>query len=511
MYPKATAKFRVTGRSPRDGISAPAGPALPRAARVLSRWIAALALVLCVGSARAVILWSDLGSTLVRETGPGVDILGGAVKRDNSSSDTLYFRFHIDPLSDVSTEEYSAAFQLYEGDVERLAVGNALKAWAYSAFNTSESGEFNRVYGDVDLRSARPESSAPGVFLPYELPRRGIENTVVFKVQFVPGADDHVTVWLNPDLAQGATEANQPAELTTRFEANCSFDQVRLRHNGGGGGWNFSDLHISTTFEDLVQSGVELGGAVPARNYNIRTWQREQGLPQDPVHALAQTRDGYIWLAHEDGVSRFDGVRFVTFGIREGFRGGKPQILLQGSPGSVSPADRSQTAATLWVGTATGGLAALRNGRFTTLTTADGLPSNTITALAEDPERTLWIGTSAGLALLKEGLVTTAAVSAPLKDRPISFIHKDSHGVMWLGSPGAGIFRYLQNEFIPYTDPAVDDLLQDPHCLLDDHAGRLWIGAGADFVLCREQDQWRRYRIPRHLARHYVNFIVETP
>src|ERR1039458_1171431 len=75
------------------------------------------------------------------ETGAGSDILGGALKRDDSSNDTLYFKFHVDALSDVGTEEYFAGFQLYEGDVERLAVGNSLKAYAYSAFNTATNGE----------------------------------------------------------------------------------------------------------------------------------------------------------------------------------------------------------------------------------------------------------------------------------------------------------------------------------------------------------------------------------
>ena len=89
-------------------------------------------------------------------------------------------------MSDVGTEEYFAAFQLYEGDQERLGVGNSLKAWAYSAFNTATNGEFNKVFGDLDLRSSQPESAGPGALLPYEFPRRGIERTIVFKVQYVP-------------------------------------------------------------------------------------------------------------------------------------------------------------------------------------------------------------------------------------------------------------------------------------------------------------------------------------
>src|SRR6267154_1400028 len=66
----------------------------------LTAWILAALAV----PAQAVILWSDLGATLVHESGIGSDILGGPVKRNDSSSDTLYFKFHVDPLSDMSTE-----------------------------------------------------------------------------------------------------------------------------------------------------------------------------------------------------------------------------------------------------------------------------------------------------------------------------------------------------------------------------------------------------------------------
>jgi hypothetical protein len=63
-------------------------------------------------SSQAVLLWTDLGTTQVHETGLGADILGGGLHRDNSSTDTLYFKFHVDPLSDTSTEYYFAGFQL---------------------------------------------------------------------------------------------------------------------------------------------------------------------------------------------------------------------------------------------------------------------------------------------------------------------------------------------------------------------------------------------------------------
>ena len=213
----------------------------------------------CCWSARATILWSDPAARAVHNTGMGVDILGGAVKRTATNSDALYFRFHVEPISDATTEPYFAGFQLFEGDEERLGVGNAMEAWGYSAFNTAETGPSNSIAypGEFNLKSAHPETFRLGMSWPYELVRHGVERTIIFKVQYVPGGDDLVTVWLNPDLERGATDKNQPENLTTKFKANATFNQIRLRHGpgdkgDGGNGWIFSDMAIATSFNDFV-------------------------------------------------------------------------------------------------------------------------------------------------------------------------------------------------------------------------------------------------------------------
>ena len=210
-----------------------------------------LAGILC-WPARATILWSDEGARIVRNTGTGEDNLGGKVKRDDNSNDVLYFKFHVDPLSDVASEPYFAGFQLFAGDHAHLGVGNAEEAWGYSAFNTSEMGPSNKLDGEFNLRSAHPEPAHLGLFWPYEVVHHDVERTIIFKVQYVPGTDDLVTIWLDPNLGRGATDKNQPGNITTRFKADASFDQIRLRHNGGGNGWIFSDMAIATSFEDFV-------------------------------------------------------------------------------------------------------------------------------------------------------------------------------------------------------------------------------------------------------------------
>src|SRR5215469_9513406 len=56
--------------------------------------------------ATGVVLWNDPGPTLIHTNGMGTDILSGAVKRDDSASDSLYFKFHAEPLPNQDTEPY---------------------------------------------------------------------------------------------------------------------------------------------------------------------------------------------------------------------------------------------------------------------------------------------------------------------------------------------------------------------------------------------------------------------
>ncbi len=50
----------------------------------------------------------------------------------------------------------------------------------------------------------------------------------------------------------------------------------------------------------------------PITQYVQEVWQTKEGLPQNSVQAILQTRDGYVWLGTQDGVARFDGVRFTV-------------------------------------------------------------------------------------------------------------------------------------------------------------------------------------------------------
>ena len=117
----------------------------------------------------------------------------------------------------------------------------------------------------------------------------------------------------------------------------------------------------------------------------------ENGLPQNTVQALIQTRDGFVWLGTEVGLVRFDGNSFALFDhtTNPALPGNDVRCLFESRDGSM------------WIGTSEG-LARWKDGAVTTFTTANGLPGNVIRALAEDNSGALWVYTDAGLAR-KEG------------------------------------------------------------------------------------------------------------
>lgn len=462
-----------------------------------------LSLILTV-RAHAVVLWSYYDSISVKDNGPGTDLLGGAVKRDDTAGDTLYFKFRVEPISDETTEPYFAALELFEDDAERLAVGNALDAWAYSVFFPGAQSSGVPPAGYLDLRSARPDANALASHATYQCPRRGEPVTIVFKIQYVPNGEDLVTVWLNPDLGPGANEINQPETLTTRFNVNASFDELRLRHGGNGGGWNFSDVAIATAFSDFVDSSSDQPGNGEANfvqneeSLQFQAWLKNPELPRMPVSSIGQTPDGYLWVLAGGQPARFDGLRFVSFNA---------QITGTNGPADLLFADSH---AALWV-SVSNALQCWQNGSAITLTTNDGLPGGGVTALNEDGEGSLWIGTAAGLISWRDGRFARLPGSDRIQGQPVNAIFKDRNNVMWLAAGGTNIYHYENGVFLPVANGGAGSWLADLHGLLVDSTGRIWLAAGEETVLCHDKNGWHHYRIPKRAAGSRVNALAEEP
>ena len=157
-------------------------------------------------------------------------------------------------------------------------------------------------------------------------------------------------------------------------------------------------------------------------HFGHQAWRTDSGLPQNTVHAILQTRDGYLWLGTDGGLVRFDGIDFVTFDAENTlqFKSDSVYDLLQDDSGA------------LWISTAAG-LLRYQNGGFAAFTAAQGLPADAVWFSHEDRRHRLWAITSAGPAWFngKSFVAVAGAQSAgPLHRHALA---EDAHGTLWLG------------------------------------------------------------------------------
>jgi ligand-binding sensor domain-containing protein len=195
-------------------------------------------------------------------------------------------------------------------------------------------------------------------------------------------------------------------------------------------------------------------------------WLTENGLPQNTVHSVMQTRDGYLWLATEEGLARFDGIKFTIFDKQN-----TPQL----KSNDIHALFEDRRGA-LWVGTADG-LAQLAEGKFTAFTNVDGAAATglDVESVCENREGTIWVATSSGLLRVRDGGLTTDGIPESLRSDHIQALFEDREGALWCGTSN-GLKRLKDGTVVSYTAQA-DGLVSDSvQAICQDRTGRLWFG-----------------------------------
>ncbi len=205
----------------------------------------------------------------------------------------------------------------------------------------------------------------------------------------------------------------------------------------------------------------------PVDFYTHRVWGLEEGLPQNSIMAIQQAQDGYIWLGTQEGLVRFNGKDFSVFdqGNTQGIPGNSIRTILKDHEGA------------LWLGTRSG-VGCLKNGEFTSFTTANGLTSNDINALCQHPDGSIWVGTrGGGINIIKRGVISSFDLPAIPFANNIRTIYMGRGGYTWIGTDGAGLIR-VKNEDHSYEIFNEKQGLPGRNvlALLEDKQGNLWIG-----------------------------------
>jgi PAS domain S-box-containing protein len=198
--------------------------------------------------------------------------------------------------------------------------------------------------------------------------------------------------------------------------------------------------------------------------YTHKTWTSRDGLPQTSVFSVVQTRDSYLWIATQEGLARFDGVRFTVFD-----RTNSPWL-----PHSSVNALMEARDGSLWIGTL-GGLARWRDGHAEVFARKDGLCANNVAALAEGKSGDVWVATrGGGLGRYSGGRFQCLASAGERPVTQLEAVYAAGSGAIFTGS-SRGLHRVRPDagglEPVAGFPPGLD-----VRSILEDSRGALWAG-----------------------------------
>src|SRR5271155_272916 len=201
------------------------------------------------------------------------------------------------------------------------------------------------------------------------------------------------------------------------------------------------------------------GAPVPAaRPMYFEHLTMRDGLSMSTINSILQDSQGYVWLATESGLNRYDGYSVRQFSRERGNQHGLASDYIW-SMAEDSHGD-------LWLATDGGGIAHFdrRTETFQSFrhdpARAESLASDSIRALLIDAKGYIWAGTkSAGLDVLdpRTGSIRHFAHrdsdGYSLPSDAIGALYADRLGRIWVGSDG-GLSRYdpMTDGFVSYAE-----------------------------------------------------------
>jgi len=173
-------------------------------------------------------------------------------------------------------------------------------------------------------------------------------------------------------------------------------------------------------------------------DFTITRWTRENGLPDNSVTCVMQTRDGFLWIGTDKGLARFDGLKFVPL-----------QLSASGADGAQEITALYQDAENrLWIGTRGEGLWCLASGEVSRFNLSLGLNCLAVTCITGDSSGGLWVGTTNGLSWFNGTNVTLFTTDQGLPSEIISSVNVSAPDTVWI-TTRKGMCQFKGGRFSP--------------------------------------------------------------
>ncbi|HEX4169888.1 MAG TPA: two-component regulator propeller domain-containing protein [Bryobacteraceae bacterium] len=259
--------------------------------------------------------------------------------------------------------------------------------------------------------------------------------------------------------------------------------------------YSLASITLAKELRPTKEPPPGLSPSRPIAGFHLDTWKTAEGLPQNNVLAVLQSRNGYLWVGTELGLARFDGLRFTVFDKSNTLelRSNKVDALLEDHLGNI------------WIGTMGGGLTRFAQGEFHTFTTRDGLSSDSILALLEDPSGDIWIGTDGkGLDQFHAGTFHTYTTADGLADNEVFALAHARDGALWIGTHG-GLSRLWHKTLHSYH--TADGLPNDYVRSLLAIGQMLWIGTSGGGLVRLEREEFHIFDTHHGLPSNVINTL----
>jgi signal transduction histidine kinase/ligand-binding sensor domain-containing protein len=214
------------------------------------------------------------------------------------------------------------------------------------------------------------------------------------------------------------------------------------------------NLCVWSIFEDSKKR-LWIGSRVLMRYDSLKgkgtLLKSSQGFNGEDIFAINEDSKGNIWIGCVNGLFLFDGKQYRQYTKANGLTQNDVRSLYEDAAG------------TMWIGTSNG-LHKFENGKLTPVpitldgdSTAEPL-SSYVRAIYQDSEGTYWFGTyGGGIIRLREGKFSAITTQQGLADNIVSHIYECRQGYFWMGS-NRGIVRVKKTDLNDVADGTIDRL-----------------------------------------------------
>jgi signal transduction histidine kinase/ligand-binding sensor domain-containing protein len=227
--------------------------------------------------------------------------------------------------------------------------------------------------------------------------------------------------------------------------------------------------------------------------YRIDTWTTDNGLPQNSVTGLTQTRDGYIWFTTNDGLVRFDGLRFKVFN-----KSNTPEITTNRTSGAFT--DKSGR---LWFHTEDGGTLFYEKGAFHVAAKPGELPSGPRSPFFDDPSGGVIFYVNHQHFHYQDGKFIPLTISGIAEESDL--VLADNEGGLWFS--GVGRLQCIRDGNIKTYDLRRFSTGDTYKMAYEDRQGSIWLAYAEDqkqSLLRIKNDRVQSFPMPPAPVSHFA-------